>query len=141
MPTTHLSRTRGQRSELRLPSTSRRPCRPPGPELGDPRGGRSIVVLERLDVDTAALRLAGELDVAALPALDAALRRAERWAPASLVVDVTDVAFIDLSAVGRLAAGHERLEARGGGLVAVNPPECMLRVLELLDDLELPVLT
>ncbi len=103
-------------------------------------GDHSIVVLERLDDDTATLRLAGELDLASLPALDAALRRGERWAPESLVVDATDVEFVDLSVIGRLAMSHARLEAAGGGLVIVNPPGCMLHVLDLLEDVDLPVL-
>ncbi len=63
MPTTHLNRSRGRELELRLRSRNRRPCRPPGPEA-IMTGDHSIVVLERLDDDTAALRLAGEPDPA-----------------------------------------------------------------------------
>lgn len=138
MPTTRLNRFRGRELELRLRARNRRPCRPHGPDVA--AGRHAIVVLERLDDDTAALRLAGELDLASLPALDAALRRGERWAPESLVIDATDVEFVDLSVIGRLALSHARLEAAGSGLVIVNPPSCMLRVLDLLEDVDLPVL-
>ncbi len=139
---TRRSAARGRQLELRRRTHVRRPCQPY--ELCDTTTGgvrgRFRVSLERLDGDSAAVLLAGELDLAALPALDGALRRAERWAPVSVFVDAGDVGFVDLSVVRRLAAAHERLSEHGGELLVVNPPECLLRILDVLDDLELLLL-
>lgn len=143
MSSTHLPRPRG--SGLSLPPRRRarplRPCRPPGPGLVEQGGtdGRFAVAMERLAADSVALYLRGELDYAAVGALDGALRRLEAWM-GSVIVDTEDVSFVDLSVVSRLAVAHERIESVGGGLIVVNPPKCLLRVLELVDGLELPVL-
>ena len=95
--------------------------------------------LERLGSDGALLRIAGELDIASLPRLDAALRKVERWAIPSLLVDAGDVGFIDLSVIGWLVRGNARLERAGGSLLVVHPPECLLRILDVVD-VDLPVL-
>ena len=139
---TRRSAARGRELQLRHRSLARRPCRPH--ELFDPTPGglrgRFRVLLERLDDSTGAVILAGELDLAAVPALDGALRRAEAWAPATVFVDAGDVGFVDLSVVRRLADSHERLKERGGELLVVNPPDCLLRILDVLEDLELLLL-
>lgn len=102
--------------------------------------GRFAVDTERLGVDGAALRLVGEFDMVAVPTLDAALHRVARWSVSSLLVDAADVGFLDLTVAGRLAAAHVRLDAAGGGLLVINPPDCLLRLLDVLDELELPIL-
>ena len=96
--------------------------------------------LERLGGDGALLRIAGELDIASLPALDAALRRVERWGTPSLLVEAGDVGFIDLSAIGWLVRANARLASAGGSLLVVHPPDCLLRILAVVDDVDLPVL-
>ena len=95
--------------------------------------------LERLGGEGALLRVAGELDISSLPALDAALHRFERWAIPSLLVDAEDVGFIDLSAIGWLVRANARLASAGGSLLVVHPPECLLRILDVVD-VDLPVL-
>lgn len=139
---TRRSAARGRDLELRSRTPHRRPCRLTELAAADARGvrGRYRVVLERLDGESVAISLAGELDLAVVPAIDGALRRAERWAPATVFVDAADVGFVDLSVVRRLAAAHERLQARGGELLVVHPPECLLRILDVLEDLELLLL-
>ena len=107
--------------------------------MRDARGRFSIAV-ERLGGDSAVLRLGGELDLAAVPALDGALRRTERWSVTSLLVDTAEVGFLDLASITRLTRAHQRMAAQGGGVLVVHPPACLLRVLELLDEVELPVL-
>ena len=140
MPSTQLRRTRGSSLEISGPTRRRRPCRPHPPVIVDDPRGRFSIAIERLGADQAAMRLGGELDLAAVPALDGALRRAERWSVASLLVDAGSVGFVDLGSITRLTREHERLAALGGGLLVVHPPDCLLRVLELLEELELPVL-
>jgi anti-anti-sigma factor len=137
-----LRRIRGHELTLtaRRSARDRRPCDPLPGTLTTVYTGSFAVAAERLTVDSAAVRLSGELDVAAVPALDSALRRVDRWAARSVLIDVADVGFVDLTIVGRLFAAHRRLESAGGGLLVVHPPGCLLRVLELLEDYELPVL-
>lgn len=143
MLSTHLPRLRGSELSLRSGRRARpaRPCRLPGPGLlEDAESGRRFAVAtERLSPDSVAVHLRGELDYAAVSALDGTLRRLEAWS-GSVIVDAAEVSFIDLSVVGRLAEAVARIESAGGGLIVVNPPECLLRLLELVDELELPVL-
>jgi len=119
----------------------RRPCRPVGrgADADDAVHGRASISLERVGGESAVLRLGGELDVASLPALDRVLSRAERWAFPSLLVDAAAVAFVDLSVISWLIRGHARLEAQGGGLLIVHPPDCLLRILDVID-VDLPLL-
>jgi anti-anti-sigma factor len=141
VPHQQLRRTRGARLVIDAPRKARRRC--PSPSVArEPRppANRFDVELERLSIDACSLRMSGELDLAALPSLDSALRRAERWGAGSIVVDAEDVAFIDLSAVARLAGAHRYLSQVGGGLLVIHPPECLLRVLELMEELDVPVL-
>ncbi|HEX8105674.1 MAG TPA: STAS domain-containing protein [Solirubrobacteraceae bacterium] len=142
-PPTRRSQIRGRELELHGRIQHRRPCRPRELESAEPRGvrGRFRIAVEHLGSDSVAITLAGELDLAALPALDGALRRAERLTPATVFVDAGDVGFVDLSVVRRLAAAHERLQqAHDGELLVVHPPDCLLRILEVLEDLELVLL-
>ena len=141
MPQSLLRRTRGLELELLRRPRERRRCGLE--ELGgvDPSGrGRYSVAIERLGAESAAVRLGGELDLAAAPAIDAAMRRVERWSPLSVLVDAADVGFVDLTVIGRLVAANARLEESGGSLLVVHPPQCLLRILDVLDELDLPVL-
>lgn len=135
-------RLRGRELELHLRRVhERRPCRPAATDrTADGLKGRYGVAAERLDRHSAALHLTGELDVAAAAALEAGLRRVERWGPTSVLVDAGDVSFFDLSSVRCLAESHARLQAAGGELLVVHAPDCLLRILEVIDDLELPVI-
>ena len=141
MPHTQLRRTRGFELELRRRAALRRPCTRRDPADGTVRGSGFAVATERLGGHDAALRLGGELDLAAHSALEVALARLERWEPVSVLVDAADVTFVDVTVVRRLVVAHERARAGGGGLLVIHPPGCLLRVLELLDDAELPVLS
>ena len=139
MPHPPTRRNRGLQLALPPRARSRRHCREGGSPAKVPAEARFRVAIERLSDSGAALGLKGELDLAAVPALEGALRRIERWSVSSVLVDAAEVSFVDLMVMGRLAAAHGRLVDAGGGLVVINPPECLLRMLEVLDDLELPV--
>ena len=127
-----LRRRRGFGYGLSPRARARRPCSH-AVRSTPVRPGPFAVMVERLGNDGAALRLTGELDVAAVPALDEALRRVERWSVVTVLVDAADLGFVDVTVVGRLMAAHGRLHAaRGGGLVVVHAPPCLLRLLEVL---------
>jgi len=61
----------------------------------------------------------GDLDIAVVPQLDAALRRAEVGST-SVVLDLRGLEFMDLSAAHLLLAADRRLRRAGGRLVVVR---------------------
>jgi anti-sigma B factor antagonist len=65
------------------------------------------------------LSLAGELDLADAPALREALRRAVERAPKRLVVDLTEVTFVDSTVLGALVEARSKL---GGDAFALAAP-------------------
>jgi anti-sigma B factor antagonist len=76
------------------------------------------------------LVLAGEIDIATAPALNAALERALHAGAPAVVVDLTLVRFMDSTGIAALLAARRALPA-GTELAIVCPPGPCLRVLEL----------
>jgi anti-anti-sigma factor len=66
--------------------------------------------------------LAGELDIAYAPLLDQALREAEASASRVILLDLRELAFIDLSGMRVIAEASERLKRRGRRLILVRGP-------------------
>jgi anti-sigma B factor antagonist len=78
------------------------------------------------------LRLAGEIDLATVPPL----REATRTATASrdydcLVFDLSDVSFMDSSALHVLAAAHTKMTSAGGSVRVICGSPNLLKVFEL----------
>jgi anti-sigma B factor antagonist len=69
--------------------------------------------------DVAVLVVGGEVDFEVSPQLKARIMRAIRDGSRRLVLDLTDVTFIDSTAIGVLAGAVERLDETGGGSVSV----------------------
>ena len=136
-----MQRSRGSGFALRKRVRTRGGCARGRSQREAVPDSRFTIATERLAADGAAVRLAGELDLAAVPALEEALRRVERWPVSSVLVDAAGVGFVDVTVIGRLAAAHQRLGAEGGGLFIVHPPDCLLRMLEVLDRVELPIVS
>jgi anti-anti-sigma factor len=74
--------------------------------------------------DTLVLSLAGELDLADAPALREALRRAVERSPRRLVVDLTEVTFVDSTVLGALVEARSGL---GGEAFALAAPGLEVR--------------
>jgi anti-sigma B factor antagonist len=74
--------------------------------------------------DALVLSLAGELDLADAPALREALRRAVERASKRLVVDLTQVTFVDSTILGALV---EARSALGGDAFALAAPGLEVR--------------
>ena len=70
------------------------------------------------------LSLAGELDLATAPALREALRGAVDRSPKRLVVDLTEVTFVDSTVLGALV---EARSALGGDAFALAAPGLEVR--------------
>ena len=80
--------------------------------------------------------VAGELDIATAPQLDAALADAE---PDRLVVvDLRRLSFLDCGGIRVILAAHRRARRAGGRLVVVRGPVDVERLIELVGlDVEL----
>ena len=119
---------------------SARPVRPP-PEFGpaDPDlGGRSLRISIRRDgdpVETVAIALSGELDLASVDQLDAALRDAEETDVGWIVVDLSDVSFIDSTGLAVLL----RAKSRSDGRLSYIPSQhdAVTRLLELTGTIQM----
>jgi len=73
----------------------------------------------------------GELDLATASALDAALRECSREAPTRLVVDLSDVPFIDAAGLRVLIAARRRQDEASGELVIASPSRQVARLLQI----------
>lgn len=101
----------------------------------DPHGQTAIGFEISVDDTRDALSLivlSGELDLATSPKLAGAIAGlAERQHP--VVLDVTDVSFVDSSGVRALIEADQRLATLGRQLVLLRPSPALLRLLELVD--------
>jgi anti-sigma B factor antagonist len=75
----------------------------------------------------------GELDIATAPRLISVLNRAVQEALRSLVVDLSDVNFMDSTGLALLINAHRRLSRRRKGFAVVCPPGPLWRVFEVTD--------
>jgi anti-sigma B factor antagonist len=78
----------------------------------------------------------GELDIASAPRLISVLNRAVQEALRSLVVDLSDVNFMDSTGLALLINAHHRLTRRRKGFAVVCPPGHLWRVFEVTDMVE-----
>src|ERR1039457_1345700 len=84
------------------------------------------------DGDLAVLAVDGELDYEVSPQLRVRLVRAIAAGRRRLVLDLSDVTFIDSTAIGVLAGAIARLdEAGGGSLAVVCTHEKVLQIFEI----------
>jgi anti-sigma B factor antagonist len=90
-----------------------------------------FVVTETEDAQTLVLRGEGELDVATVHELRGLFEQAATSSVASVLVDLTGVAFIDSAGIGVLDEGHRGLTAAGKQLVVRVSSAATLRVFEV----------
>jgi anti-sigma B factor antagonist len=85
----------------------------------------------RLDERTQLVALAGELDLYSADAFRGALDDALEDGATRLVIDLSEVDFIDSVALGVLANAMKRLRAAGGGLAVISGNQQIVRVFEI----------
>jgi anti-anti-sigma factor len=87
----------------------------------------------RTDNDGGAPRVivSGELDLATAEELDAELKRAETSGPATLVLDLRELDFMDSTGLRIVIAADSRARERGARLLVVRAPEEVDRVFRL----------
>src|SRR5437868_15413330 len=90
------------------------------------------VQVEDAGPDVAVLVVGGEVDYEVSPQLKAHMMRALKAGRRRLILDLTDVTFIDSTAIGVLAGAVEKLDETGGGSLSdVSTHEKALQVLEV----------
>ncbi|HTE62657.1 MAG TPA: STAS domain-containing protein [Solirubrobacteraceae bacterium] len=77
------------------------------------------------------LGMDGEFDLAAAPAIREQLAAARAGGPRGVVVDMTEVTFLDSSALRELLRADAALRADGAPLVLAGLRPCVARMLEL----------
>ena len=80
--------------------------------------------------------LAGELDLSTVAKVQEELRRVEADAPATLVVDLSKLTFLDSTGLRCIVTADERARAEGRRIVIVRGPDAVQRVFTItrLDD-------
>jgi len=82
----------------------------------------------RISSGVPVLALYGELDLASRPVLDGELLDAQSTGTADLVVDLSQLAFIDVSGLHALLDAHARAHALGHQLLLVRGPRAVQRL-------------
>jgi anti-sigma B factor antagonist len=90
------------------------------------------VQLEDAGPEVAILVVGGEVDYEVSPQLKARIMRAIKAGKRRLILDLSDVTFIDSTAIGVLAGALERLDETGGGsLSVVSTHEKVIQIFEI----------
>ena len=83
------------------------------------------------DGATVRLVLNGELDIAGAARVEQELERIEREAPAMLVLDLRELAFMDSTGLRVIVAADERAREQERRLVVVRGSETVQRIIEM----------
>lgn len=110
-------------------------------DANEGHGGSGSVAwcLLRTSLMDGVLRLRGELDIATVPAFEAALAHAEATpGPAPLAVDLRALEFMDCAGLGVLVAAAERASAAGRQLTVMTGTGAAARLLRLCGQADTP---
>ncbi|WP_432825110.1 STAS domain-containing protein [Dactylosporangium sp. CA-092794] len=79
----------------------------------------------------AVVAASGELDVATAPELRGYLHKLVDEGASTLVIDLSDVGFLDSTTLGVLISAHKRLAESGGVVELVIPHARLLRIFQI----------
>ena len=88
-------------------------------------------IAERVDGQTPVLSIRGEIDVATAPELRDRLLAVAQTGNEIVVVDLSEVTFLDSTALGVLVSGLKRFRSGGGDLRLVVTGRSVAKVLEI----------
>ncbi len=80
-----------------------------------------------VDGPTALVRIDGELDASTAPVLDEALRKVITDGVERLVIDFSELEFVDSAGLSVLVATHKRLQSGNGGELVISSPSAAVR--------------
>ena len=83
------------------------------------------------DADCTVVWLHGDHDIATKVAVVVTIARAAQRDDADLLVDLSEVTFMDASTIGALVGSRNRLRARSRSLLLRSPSPCARRVIDL----------
>jgi anti-sigma B factor antagonist len=86
---------------------------------------------EKLADDVGVVTLEGEIDIYSSPQFKEVLLKAIEEGAMKVLIDLTDVTFIDSTALGVLVSGAKRVRPRGGSLDIICIDENIIRILEI----------
>ena len=89
------------------------------------------VRVEDASSDLSILVVGGEVDYEVSPQLKAHMMRAIKAGARRLVLDLSDVTFIDSTAIGVIAGAVEKLDEAGGSLAIVSTHEKVVQIFEI----------
>ena len=89
------------------------------------------VRVEDASSDLSILVVGGEVDYEVSPQLKAHMMRAIKAGAKRLVLDLSDVTFIDSTAIGVVAGAVEKLDEAGGSLAIVSTHEKVVQIFEI----------
>lgn len=101
------------------------------PVQGDQDQPTDPATLAVADGELPVVSLHGEIDLSSVAAVRAVIDEALRHANATLVIDLSDVAFFDSSGLGLLVTAKDDATAQGAELVLRSPSAAARRILEL----------
>jgi anti-sigma B factor antagonist len=82
------------------------------------------------------IALEGELDYSSALTLDDELRRAEASVHNVLVLDLSELRFMDSTGLGIIATSYRRMRRAGGRLIIASPTRAVRRIFQLTGMLE-----
>ena len=89
------------------------------------------VRVEGASSDLSILVVGGEVDYEVSPQLKAHMMRSIKAGAKRLVLDLSDVTFIDSTAIGVVAGAVEKLDEAGGSLAVVSTHEKVVQIFEI----------
>jgi anti-sigma B factor antagonist len=89
------------------------------------------LTIEELDQSTVLIALRGDLDLAHAYTFDEELRALEARQPASIVIDLRELKFLDSCGLARLLAARRRARRQGHRLVLVRGSAAVQRLFAL----------
>jgi anti-sigma B factor antagonist len=103
--------------------------------MGRPQKGLKLIFYvkddEGVDQDGRVVSVGGELDLRVAPAFREAVERVIDKGARRLLVDLSEVTFIDSTSIGVLVGALKRLRASGGSLELICTEKNVLRTLEV----------
>ena len=91
----------------------------------------SLAMRSQRDGDVHTIALDGEVDIATAARVEDELLRAEATDAAAIVLDLTELTFIDSTGIRMLVMAEARTRADGSRLTLRRPPDSVMRVLHL----------
>lgn len=108
-----------------------------GPTIPEPSRAEHMIKLGQLTVvsrredDVHTIALAGEVDLANAADVERELIRAEATNAAQIVIDLSELTFMDSTGIRLLITAHARSQVDGDRLVLIRPPARVFRVLTI----------